>query len=82
MDVTWDHNGGKTRPDYTFFLKSDTEFYKHTREGWYDYDRDMAIVSYPMPNHSNVGVLLIVMVGIVIYILFLYIRRKNDFTHI
>ena len=82
MDVTCDEKGGKKRPDYTFFLKSDTEFYKHTREGWYDYDRDMAIVSYPMPNHSNVGVLLIVMVGIVIYILFLYIRRKNDFTHI
>ena len=29
MDVTWDDKGGKKRPDYTFFLKSDTEFRKN-----------------------------------------------------
>ena len=46
MDVTWDDSGWL--PDYTFFLKNDADFYKHTREGYYDYDKDMALSSYPV----------------------------------
>lgn len=53
MDVTWDDQGKGKRPSYTFFLKSDADFYRHTREGKYDYDRDMAIVSYRMPDRST-----------------------------
>ncbi|MGN0153453.1 MAG: transglutaminase domain-containing protein [Lachnospiraceae bacterium] len=60
MDVTWDDKGGNTRPDYTFFLKSDADFYKHTREGIYDYDKDMAIVSYSTPEKPDIKIGLIV----------------------
>lgn len=77
MDVTWDDKGGKTPPDYTFFLKSDSDFYKHTREGWYDYDKEMAIVSYPMPNHTGVEILIFVMVAAVIVMVFVHKRLEK-----
>lgn len=77
MDVTWDDKGGKTPPDYTFFLKSDSDFYKHTREGWYDYDKEMAIVSYPMPSNTGVGILIFVIVAAVIVMVFVHKRLEK-----
>lgn len=54
MDVTWDDQGGWRLPSYQFFLKNDMDFYKHTREGRYDYDNDMALASYPMTTPTEV----------------------------
>lgn len=77
MDVTWDDKGGKRRPDYTFFLKSDADFYKHTRDGWYDYDKDMALASYVMPNKPGLVPLFILIMGIVIGAIFIVRRNKE-----
>lgn len=74
MDVTWDDKGGRKGPDYTFFLKSDAAFYKHTREGKYDYDEDMAIVSYSMPEHTGVTFFVTVIGIILLFIMFAYKR--------
>ena len=77
MDVTWDDQGGRRPPDYTFFLKSDADFYKHTREGWYDYDKDMAHVSYTMPNRPGLGALFVVIAVIVVGSVFMLRRHKQ-----
>lgn len=82
MDVTWDDKGGRKPPEYTFFLKSDSDFYRHTREGWYDYDKDMALVSYSMPKSTGVEFLIIVIVVAVLAVVFLRkkgkAREKNE----
>ena len=77
MDVTWDDKGGKRRPAYTFFLKSDSDFYKHTREGWYDYDKDMAMVSYSKPKHTGAGFLIAVIAVIVLIMIFVHKGLEN-----
>lgn len=77
MDVTWDDKGGNASPDYRFFLKSDLDFYKHTREGWYDYDREMALVSYSMPKSIGAVPLVIVVVAVVFTMVFLRKRAKK-----
>ncbi|MDE5863457.1 MAG: hypothetical protein K2H34_03825 [Lachnospiraceae bacterium] len=74
MDVTWDDKGGRKLPAYTFFLKSDVDFYQHTREGKYDYDRDMAIVSYDMPDKSTEIFTIIFILAMVI--VFVVIRSR------
>ncbi|MCM1178856.1 MAG: hypothetical protein NC347_01270 [Clostridium sp.] len=74
MDVTWDDEGGYKPPDYRFFLKSDADFYKHTREGWYDYDREMALVSYSMPKTVTPGSL--IPVAAVIVLVFVFVRNR------
>lgn len=77
MDVTWDDKGGIRRPDYSFFLKCDADFYKHTREGRYDYDKDMAILSYRMPNKVGVESAIIVILVIVCCIVFWMKKRRE-----
>ncbi|MCM1159328.1 MAG: hypothetical protein NC348_12660 [Clostridium sp.] len=76
MDVTWDDKGGWRPPDYTYFLKSDADFYRHTREGRYDYDKDMAIVSYPMRNRTGTLLWTVFMIALLSFIVFLRLREK------
>ncbi len=80
MDVTWDDKGGKRRPDYTFFLKSDADFYKHTRDGWYDYDKDMALVSYVKPNQPGLAPVFILIVVLIIIAAIFIVRRNREKT--
>lgn len=74
MDVTWDDGGWL--PDYTFFLKSDADFYQHTREGYYDYDKDMALSSYPVrdPKRTIGGCIIFL---VIIIDAGMIIRRKR-----
>ncbi len=79
MDVTWDDQGRWRLPSYNFFLKNDVDFYKHTREGRYDYDNDMALSSYSMTNPADVfygciGCVVIAAVGISVWIQ----RKKKE----
>lgn len=76
MDVTWDDPGGK-KPKYTYFLKNDADFYKHTREGYYDYDRDMAVLSYRMPKKQGIEILLIVLIICVLFVVVLLLRARR-----
>lgn len=78
LDATWDDKGALSPPVYTYFLKNDSDFYKHTREGYYDYDDDMAMTSYPMPDYRYIKFL--VLIGIVTGIAgarFFYMKRKQ-----
>lgn len=80
MDVTWDDKGKHKPPVYTFFLKSDADFYKHTREGKYDYDKDMAMSSYNMPGKNKEILIVIVIFAIAIYFVFVrpHMRLEED----
>ena len=78
MDVTWDDSGWL--PDYTFFLKNDADFYKHTREGYYDYDKDMALSSYPVrdPKRTIGGWIIFLVIIIDVAIIIRRRRQKQE----
>lgn len=79
MDVTWDDKGEGRPVSYQFFLKSDADFYSHTREGRYDYDGEMALVSYPMKNRTQTVVVTVVIVVIIVLIVVrLFLLGKRD----
>ncbi|MBR6171702.1 MAG: hypothetical protein IKQ49_00795 [Eubacterium sp.] len=88
LDVTWDDGGG-SRKDYTYFLKSDADFPMHVRTGAYataEFQNMVSRESYPLPfrlriksmNMSRIFYAAII-VGALVFMFLRYIwRTKNS----
>ncbi len=84
MDITWDDGGGSSK-QYTYFLKSDSDFPMHRRLGIYaaeSFNLDIAEDSYPLPIYMKIRfddprVWTAIVVVLVLILMGISLKRRN-----